>query len=184
MVVVLKTTEQQCSVGSNPTPSAINRTPNVACSVCDKKIYRRPSQVSSFSSFYCSLKCCGVSQRSGEKVCPACDRKFHSPAASKRVSCSRSCSNKMRKGVSYKVGAPADKAKVISRLKVALAKERGGRCEDCGNINFAILHVHHIVERANGGSDDLSNLRLLCPNCHSEGHHGVCTYEEFLAQSA
>lgn len=32
-------------------------------------------------------------------------------------------------------------------------------------------HIHHIVERVNGGSDDLSNLVLLHPNCHRLIHH-------------
>lgn len=47
------------------------------------------------------------------------------------------------------------------------------RCVDCGitdkwNNKPIVLHLDHI----NGKSDDhrLSNLRLLCPNCHSQTH--------------
>lgn len=31
-------------------------------------------------------------------------------------------------------------------------------------------NIHHVVERVNGGSDDLSNLVLLHPNCHRQLH--------------
>ncbi len=32
------------------------------------------------------------------------------------------------------------------------------------------LDVHHVVPRANGGSNDLHNLRTLCPDCHADLH--------------
>ena len=32
-------------------------------------------------------------------------------------------------------------------------------------------HVHHLVHKVNGGSDDLDNLLLLHPNCHQQLHH-------------
>ena len=35
-------------------------------------------------------------------------------------------------------------------------------CEDKSQINF-----HHIVPKSMGGSNSLSNLLELCPNCHS-----------------
>ncbi|WP_247686910.1 HNH endonuclease [Pseudoalteromonas luteoviolacea] len=31
-------------------------------------------------------------------------------------------------------------------------------------------NIHHIVERVKGGSDELSNLVLLHPNCHRQLH--------------
>lgn len=34
-------------------------------------------------------------------------------------------------------------------------------------------NIHHIVERVKGGSDELSNLVLLHPNCHRQLHHNV-----------
>jgi len=35
------------------------------------------------------------------------------------------------------------------------------------------LHVHHIVFRSNGGSDEPSNLITLCEQCHADLHEGV-----------
>lgn len=57
-------------------------------------------------------------------------------------------------------------------MRVTLIDERGPCCEQCGYDNINVLNVHHIVERRNGGSDDRSNLKLLCPNCHMTHHYG------------
>jgi 5-methylcytosine-specific restriction protein A len=48
----------------------------------------------------------------------------------------------------------------------ALALERDGhRCTHCGSTER--LNVDHIVARAKGGTDDLTNLRTLCHRCHA-----------------
>jgi diadenosine tetraphosphate (Ap4A) HIT family hydrolase len=42
------------------------------------------------------------------------------------------------------------------------------RCELCGaHEEQAALHVDHIVPRAKGGSDDLSNFQALCVTCNT-----------------
>lgn len=45
-------------------------------------------------------------------------------------------------------------------------------CSECG-WNKASCDVHHIVSRAEGGSDLLSNLTYVCPNCHRLAHSGL-----------
>lgn len=56
-----------------------------------------------------------------------------------------------------------------SRLKINLIKHRGHKCEMCKNEkwnNFPIsLEVHHID--GNRVNNELDNIQLLCPNCHS-----------------
>lgn len=68
------------------------------------------------------------------------------------------------------------------RLKIMLAEARGAKCEECKCDNFAILQVHHIKERAQGGSDEPENLKLLCANCHGVQHYGVLTFDEWLGR--
>ena len=46
-------------------------------------------------------------------------------------------------------------------------------CEHCGWTppEAKLLHAHHIVALAVGGSDTLDNVAVLCPNCHSLAHY-------------
>lgn len=150
----------------------MTRKPNCSCSVCSKRIYRRPSQVES-GGIYCSSKCYGVSQRKPKK-CPVCRKEY---CGGKRT-CSRACANRARKGISYTGENRNNKAHIGTKLKKRLAKRRGGFCEHCKMGNYAILQVHHKIERANGGSDRMSNLELLCPNCHMTHHLGTCLFNE------
>ena len=46
-------------------------------------------------------------------------------------------------------------------------KRARGKCRKCGAPG---QEVHHKVWRRNGGTDDVSNLRLLCRNCHHDEH--------------
>ena len=32
--------------------------------------------------------------------------------------------------------------------------------------------IHHIIEVSEGGSNEMSNLIYICPNCHRELHFG------------
>ena len=44
-------------------------------------------------------------------------------------------------------------------------------CQYCkGKKKDSRLHVHHIMYRSNGGSDDESNLITLCRTCHNNVH--------------
>ena len=47
--------------------------------------------------------------------------------------------------------------KIIARAALA--------CSIC-SWNQATGDIHHIVEVAEGGSNDMSNLIYVCPNCH------------------
>lgn len=56
-----------------------------------------------------------------------------------------------------------------NNLKPHLIKERGHKCQICGltkwNNDDIMLEVHHID--GNRINNELINLQLLCPNCHS-----------------
>lgn len=59
---------------------------------------------------------------------------------------------------------------------LALWTRQKGICPNCEQSITAEsgCHVHHVVERHRGGSDNLDNLVLLHPNCHYQAHsrHG------------
>lgn len=69
------------------------------------------------------------------------------------------------------------KKKMINTLQgnrklLNLWKSQEGRCPHCGQTITpeSNWHVHHIVWRSKGGSDNLSNLQMLHPTCHQLVH--------------
>ena len=52
-------------------------------------------------------------------------------------------------------------------------------CQYCkGKKKDNRLHVHHIIYRSNGGSDDESNLITLCKICHNDVHSNKITLKK------
>ena len=142
------------------------RKPNAECKVCLAPIYRRPLQIES-GNIFCSLKCKGKSCRKGELKTCICGVEI----SARRSSCSRKCSNARRAGITYRIGQPKNRAEQVKRLKRSLIELKGPKCERCPYDFVEILNVHHIIARKDGGSDELSNLELICPNCHAEEHY-------------
>lgn len=86
-----------------------------------------------------------------------------------KKTCSRSCSNKHREGIRYKMGRPHDKVVYQQGLKFRLLEQRGDKCERCSFPKTEILVVHH--KDRDRTHNDLDNLELICPNCHHEEHY-------------
>jgi len=59
------------------------------------------------------------------------------------------------------------------RKLMALWRGQEGKCPICDQkiTKETGWHIHHILYRVYGGTDDLSNLLLLHPNCHRQVHH-------------
>lgn len=74
-----------------------------------------------------------------------------------------------QKGINY--GFANTKAYVLSRDEHT--------CQYCkGKTKDNRLHVHHIVFRSNGGSDEQDNLITLCKMCHNNLHEGKITLKK------
>jgi 5-methylcytosine-specific restriction protein A len=59
------------------------------------------------------------------------------------------------------------------RIRLQVIARDGGICQLCGGLvqgEDRDAHVDHIVEKADGGSDAMSNLRLVHRSCHSRRH--------------
>lgn len=52
--------------------------------------------------------------------------------------------------------------------KAELIEINGKYCASCGDTRS--LHLHHLVPLSKGGTNKLSNLELLCSDCHSIEH--------------
>ncbi len=142
--------------------------PTITCSQCQKSTYKRPRDIKKSKSgkLYCSLACCGLDHRNEERFCAVCSAPLL--GWKRRVTCGSKCEGIRRQGKRYRL---TYKTPAVRRNM--LMEKRGPRCERCGyDEHLEILVTHHIVERANGGTDDWDNLELLCPNCHSLHHWG------------
>jgi RNA-directed DNA polymerase len=53
-----------------------------------------------------------------------------------------------------------------------LAQRQQGQCPVCHHHldNGEVLHIHHVIPKKHGGSDDLANLRLVHHTCHRQIH--------------
>lgn len=143
------------------------RKPNTFCIICKKPIYKRPTDIRrNKGRVFCSQACFGISCRK-EKPCVICGKLILSSAH--RKTCSRSCANKNRAGIKYKLNRPKDKVKNYQSLKIRLLKLKGKNCERCGYNKYEILQVHHKDE--NKQNNEIGNLELICPNCHFEEHY-------------
>jgi 5-methylcytosine-specific restriction endonuclease McrA len=141
------------------------RKPNHKCPVCQLAIYKRPAEIER-GRVFCSLKCFALTQRQ-EKDCPVCGKRMRASLKT----CSRSCSNKNREGMTYSKEKDSQFPNKSRRLRTLLFEQRGSLCEICGYDGMVALQVHHIIPQCKGGGDELENLQLLCANCHLETHY-------------
>ena len=143
------------------------RKPNTVCAICSKPVYRRPSQIKrNKGRVFCSLTCRGISERK-ETPCVVCGSPIM--AHFNKKTCSRSCANINRTGITYTGRAPKDKVKSQRALKLRLLAARGKICERCGYDRHEILQVHH--KNRDRNNNELDNLELICPNCHCIEHY-------------
>ncbi|OAQ41965.1 hypothetical protein A5893_02270 [Pedobacter psychrophilus] len=68
---------------------------------------------------------------------------------------------------------------VAYKLKTILQKEINSLCPFCSDDNVDHFEIHHINE--NPSENNIENLLMLCPLCHSKITKGDLTYNDVLA---
>ena len=65
------------------------------------------------------------------------------------------------------------------QVKAWVLQQANGKCECCdkeapflSSEGKPFLETHHLRRLTDGGSDTISNVVALCPNCHREMHYG------------
>ena len=132
------------------------------CEICGKQFNHISSRAS--VAKYCSTKCYNKAQSKKGRTtyeCRHCGKAFKAPKSHNRIYCSKECVNKGHKSIW--------KATYTTVRKVLKRKGLIEKCQRCGYSKMPnLLGVHH--KDRNRLNNDLSNLEILCPNCHSEEH--------------
>ncbi len=132
------------------------------CEICKNEFEHISSR--SNKAKYCSRPCYNVAQRNkGKKqyTCHHCLKNFIGHACHNRKYCSKSCVNKASK--------ETFKPSFTTVRKAMLTRQLINKCNRCDyDHEPRILGVHH--KDRNRNNNDISNLEILCPNCHSLEH--------------
>jgi 5-methylcytosine-specific restriction endonuclease McrA len=74
---------------------------------------------------------------------------------------------RIQRGGPRATGRPAASLEEWAAIRRVVFRRARWRCQACGR--GGALEVHHVVKRAQGGSDfDLDRLVALCPACHAQ----------------
>ena len=134
----------------------------MSCVICEN-IFSFP-KAREKTAKYCSDSCRYKSMIGKGSVackCQHCNKEFFASPSQKRKYCSKACVNKTHKTIF--------KPKFSTVRKTMISRGMLSQCERCGfNLVPQILGVHH--KDRNKHNNDLSNLEVLCPNCHSTEH--------------
>jgi hypothetical protein len=139
----------------------------VNCDYCHKIIHRKISLVLKRKRHFCNKECLSLGRRAS-LVCEVCNTPFSRPLSgkkTKRVFCSKSCSNgrKKTKGTNYSSAAALRTAYLKHDLLISYNR--------CGWDSIPhILQTHHID--GNRSHNTMDNIEVLCPNCHAIEHWG------------
>jgi hypothetical protein len=132
------------------------------CDICHNEFEHISSR--SNKAKYCSHACYNVAQRNKGKTiftCQHCHKEFIGHACHNRKYCSKKCVQKE----SHLTFVPS----FTTVRKAMLTRSLINSCNRCGyNSEPRILGVHHKDRDRN--NNELSNLEVLCPNCHSLEH--------------
>jgi 5-methylcytosine-specific restriction endonuclease McrA len=135
----------------------------VICGTCGIEFSCEGSRT---SAKYCSRKCMAVAQIAKPRPmqeCCGCKTLFLPKRSTSRY-CHRSCAKVVRKNLAQESGVFSN----YKTAKAVLMSECAG-CSECGwNKELGVLELHHIDR--NTKNNHITNLKILCPNCHSVEH--------------
>jgi 5-methylcytosine-specific restriction endonuclease McrA len=84
-----------------------------------------------------------------------------------RVRVGAAARRRIQAGGPRATGRPAASLEEWAAIRRQVCRRARWRCQACGR--GGALEVHHVVKRAQGGSDfDLDRLIALCPPCHAQ----------------
>ena len=144
----------------NKVKEEYNLSPN-KCSFC-----KIPLEYSKRNNKFCSRKCFSLNEKElfnvHSKYCLMCNNELD---GSGKKYCSIQCQQDYQNKQKVENGIAS-----IKSLKTYLIKTNGYICNGCGISEWRKKKIVLELEHKDGNSENnlLSNLELLCPNCHSQ----------------
>lgn len=120
---------------------------------------------------FCSLSCAASSNNDNripiEKVCGSCQTIFFSKTKTAKY-CSSNCNRSVNnKGKNYR-------SRTYLNAKIVKLFNGNPACFNC-KWDLDVCDMHHIIPISKGGTDELNNITVLCPNCHRLAHKNKLT---------
>lgn len=137
-----------------------------SCLNCSKEIVTRIAIGQKFCTNSCSATY-NNKLRGNDKFCLTCNVKVYSTYDC----CSRECALENKKQKIFTLIENGNESFSDKMYKKFLIHKHGEKCMECGwcKIHLITGNVPIQLEHVDGNSDNnnLNNLKLLCPNCHS-----------------
>lgn len=142
------------------------------CQFCGTLFQADTREVNRGNAKYCSLSCAAKVSKTLQykQVCKHCGQEFMSASKAAKY-CSDSCKQK-----NYRARQKSLSENGVS-IKSYYKIFENVPCELC-SWDKTTRDLHHIIEVANGGTNELSNLLSVCPNCHRMIHNNLISEDD------
>lgn len=103
-------------------------------------------------------------------TCKNCNKNYDHDRSSKGIYCSKKCQFLWQHENKWLPAWKEGKTTRREIIRKRLTEDRGYKCEICGLSEWEEKSITLQVDHIDGVSDNNmpDNLRLLCPNCHSQ----------------
>lgn len=102
-------------------------------------------------------------------ICEKCGNEFRAYIRKDRKKYCNQCKRQVVRGIEN-----PKSLLVFSKRTVSKILKRANKCCTICGWNKARCDIHHIRERSKGGTDEHTNLIIICPNCHRVIGEGKC----------
>lgn len=154
----------------------------ISCLYCNKDKFVLKSVLKRRGGKYCDSICCNshrkdlAAQEPKNAECAYCKKKFRARKSKMLASksgymfCQKECKDIAQRSESgFNEMRPAHYKNGGSHYKAKAMRNFENKCNRCSYSKvIGILEVHHKDRDRN--NNNLSNLEILCPNCHQEEH--------------
>ena len=144
------------------------KTQTVICKNCEKPFEAQLRELKRGNAKFC-CRSCGLTYTNNYRKLHKlkcqyihCNKDYESKNRNSKY-CSSRCSSKARNLRS--TGSIKNGKNKLKRDVIAITSETGFQCFIC-KWHETSCDIHHIIPRRKGGTNEMSNLSVLCPNHH------------------